>query len=147
MKVTAVAQPSPASTKNCHGWRTWSSFDRPSTGPGLAARTWLVEVAELIIDALLEGRIALDNRLACRVRRAAPFHCRKPDRGNAGAGEEIRKHPRNAVEPFVDRRAQELMTAVHGRKRFDDLVVVLAAIDLCTKLRAHFFGVAACASI
>src|SRR5579872_6773037 len=110
-KVTAVAQPSAASTKNCQGWRL------------------LVEVSELIVDALVErgvGRGRLGRRIVVLAR---PLHRREADGDGARAADQIREEPREAVEALVDRRAEHFLAAVLLHEPLDDLVVVLALLN------------------
>src|SRR5580765_5855605 len=118
MKVTAVAQPSAASTKNCQGWRP------ASVASGLS-RTGLVEVSELIVDALVESGIDRRGRRVRGVGLPRPFHRDEADRHRAGRTDQIRKQPGQTVESLVQRRAEHLFAVVLGEERLDDLVVCL----------------------
>src|SRR5204863_9973524 len=97
MNVTAVAQPRAASTKNCQGWRPASGF----------SRTFSVEVSELIVDALLEGRVDGDV-VFWRVGLARPLHGGEAERRGPRCAQQVRHQPRQAVEPLVDRRAEHI---------------------------------------
>src|SRR3954452_16658846 len=99
MKVTAVAQPSAASTKNCQGCRPCS------VGAG-----WLVEVAELIVDAFVERRF--DRRFGSLVRLARPLHGDKTNGHRAGRADQVREEPGETAETFVDRCAQHFFATV-----------------------------------
>src|SRR2546425_8909322 len=118
MKLTAVAQPSAASVKNCQGWR-------------------LVEVAELIVDALVERGIDRRGRAVGRGGLARPLHGGKRDGDRARGADQVREEPRHPVEAAVERRTEHLFRAVLRQKRLDDLVVVLALVDERGELAAH----------
>src|SRR4029077_2543213 len=82
--VTAVAQPSAARTKNCQGW---SPASPPSVvGSGLSRA--LVEVSELIVDALFERRFERGRRNGRRVRLARPLHRGEGDGDGAGRADQ-----------------------------------------------------------
>src|ERR1700730_9563360 len=124
MNVTAVAQPNAASTKNCQGW----SADAGSGFPPSRSPTLLVEVSELIVDALLEGRVGRDGFLG-RVGLARPLHGGEADRRGPGRPQNLGPQPAQPVEPCVYWRAQHFLAAVFDEKRLDDFVVSLALID------------------
>src|SRR5437868_14852669 len=95
-KVTAVAQPSAARTKNCQGCRPASELTSAPARRG----TLSVEVAELIVDPLVERGV---DRRRCGGRRLAlarPLHGRKPDRDGADGANQVRKEPGHPVEAF-----------------------------------------------
>src|SRR5580765_6376046 len=96
MKVTAVAQPSAARTKNCQGWRPASAGAAAGSG---VSRTLLVEVSELIVDALFEGGVERRG-LGRRLGLARPLHRREPDRDRAGCADQVRKQPRRRLKPW-----------------------------------------------
>src|SRR5438045_1446332 len=104
MNVTAVAQPSAASTKNCQGW---SPASAGSAASGLI-RTLLVEVSELIVDALFERGVERRGG-GRRVRLVRPLHRDEPDRDRAGGADQVREQPRQAAEALVERRAEHLL--------------------------------------
>src|SRR6185295_10976439 len=114
-KVRPVAQASAANTKNCQG-------RRPSAGPSNGGRQTesgepapagpldtLVEVAELIVETLIELRIrgggSVDRRLVVIAR---PANGSEADNDRAAGAEQIREQPREPVEALVHGRAQEL---------------------------------------
>src|SRR5262249_11858963 len=130
MNVAAVAEPSAARTKNCQG---------------------LIEVSELIVQAIFEG-VVQPRRLASPaiaggrrgVRLAAPATRRKAERRDGGGADEVRHHPRQPVEAFVERRAEHLLAAVLRDEGRDDLVVRLTLIDERRELLAHLVRRRAC---
>src|SRR5581483_353843 len=130
--VTAVAQPSPARTKNCQGWS-------PS-----ALSCLLVKVAEFIVDPFAD--VGVERRRLFVLLRAVvmrPLHRREPDRHDARRAEDVRQEPRHAIEAAIDRRLQELLAAVDADERLDDLIVGLPLVDLRAQLIAHLLRLAA----
>src|SRR5438034_11793768 len=103
MNVTAVAQPSAASTKNCQGWSPASvPAGLPSADLGAGCRTCLVEVSELIVDALFESGI--ERRCGGRgvVGLPRPLHGREADGDGAGRTHQVGEQPGEPAETFVD---------------------------------------------
>src|SRR5471030_2265472 len=115
MNVTAVAQPSAARTKNCQGSRPPRSAWRRTLPLSLAVsglgRTLLVEVSELIVDALFERGVEWRGRGGRDVLLPRPFHCREADRDRTRRADQVREYPRQAAEAAVDRSAEHLLAA------------------------------------
>src|SRR5580704_7594944 len=110
--VTAVAHASAASTKNCQGCRLVAS----------------VEVAELIVEALLESRISGARRIYSRVVTPRQPNGREAhDNGAAGANQ-IREEPRQAIESLVDRGTEDFLSAVFLDESCDDRIARLALL-------------------
>src|SRR5262245_7671559 len=117
MKVAAVAHPRAARTKNCQG---------------------LIEVSELIVQAIFEFRIVERGRRGRRRDRPArPPERRGADHDDAGRADEIREQPRHPAEALVDGRAEHLLAAVLRDERLDDLLAVLALVHQRRELLAH----------
>src|SRR5262245_20662838 len=138
MNVTAVAQPSAASTKNCHGRSTAGSELAGGLGSGFRAAGALagavsrtsIEVSELIIQSLLERGIAVAHVSGIGRRRVLP---RQPDGDEADAdraahADEIREQPGETVEALVERRAEHVLPAVALDERGDDLIARLPLV-------------------
>src|SRR3954451_14017716 len=109
MNVTAVAQPSAARTKNCQGCRPASAASVISGFP--PSPGWdLVEISELIVDALFE-RLVERRRGRRRVGLARPLHRDESDPDRAGRADQVGKQPRQPAEAPIDRRAEHLLAA------------------------------------
>src|SRR5476649_2325935 len=119
MNVTAVAQPSAASTKNCQGCSPASV--EPPVVSGFS-RTLLVEVSELIVDALFESGIERRGRRGGLVGLARPLDRGEADRDRAECADQVREQPRQAAEAPVNRRAEHLFGAVLRDECLDDRV-------------------------
>src|SRR5262249_18783142 len=134
MKVIAVAQPSAASTKNCHGCRPGSVSTRatlPSSVASTCERT-LVEVSELIVQPLVDRGVDGFAPVGIRVPGAAATrqtHGDETDRHGASRADQVRKQPGQAVEALVERCAKHLLAAVPLHEGRDDLVARLAGFD------------------
>src|SRR5207249_2337290 len=100
-------------------------------------RTFSVEIPELIVDAIVESRIDRRRCRRLRVRMTRPLDRGEADRDQTSSCDEVRQEPRDAVEAFVDRRLEELLSAIDADQRLDDGVVILVLIDLRAELRAH----------
>src|SRR5688572_6232259 len=107
---------SAARTKNCQGWRPWSARTRASSASTRLpvasgfSRTESVEVAEFIVEALVQSGIRWRKRLCLRGRRPArPADGGNPHRDGAASADEIRKQPGQAVEAAVDRGHQDVL--------------------------------------
>src|SRR5581483_9487307 len=95
-------------------------------------RSLSIEVAELIVQTRVEGRIGgrsgfgwLGPRLTPR-----PPEGRQADDERAGAGQGIREQPGETVESAVDRLRHELLAAVDRHEMRDDLIAVLSLSHL-----------------
>src|SRR5262245_21205291 len=107
MKVAAVAQPSAARTKNCHGCSCWLWV--VGCGCGLLVTrvaslvtsclrpTRSVEIAELIVQPRLDVGIDRGRRRGFGLRAARPPDGSEADHHGAGRAERIRQEPRQAV--------------------------------------------------
>src|SRR5262249_49336072 len=118
----------------------------PSARADRSRETTSVEVAELIVQAFVEGGV--DRRRRIRRRRfapARPSHGRQADHSDAAGPNQIGHEPREAVEPLIDRRRQRLLASELGDVVLDDLVVALALIDQARHLVPHRRGFAAVA--
>src|SRR5262245_49923141 len=142
MNVAAVAQPSAASTKNCHACSCWSLVAgrgcwllvTPMTSRWPARS---VEVAELIVQPRFDVGVNSLRRIGLRFGPARPPDRGKADHERARGARRVGKQPREAVEAFVDRRAKHLFGSVFRNERLDDLVVRLALIDERGELATH----------
>ena len=110
MNVTAVAQPSAGQDEELPGLKAGVGGRRSAA----ARRPCSVEVAELIVEALVERGIGAARRRRparlsrCRDQRTAT----KPTADGAAGADQVREQPRQAVEALVDRRAEQLLAAV-----------------------------------
>src|SRR5205823_2880180 len=123
ISVTAVAHASAARTKNCQGWS-----DR-SAGVSASRRTWSVEVAELIVEPLLDGGIRSGGRRRRFLLVTGPAHRGEADDEHPARAERVRHEPGQPVEALVDRGVENLLAAVLLDEDLHDLIVRLALVD------------------
>src|SRR5438876_4527668 len=138
MNVATVAQRSPAKTKKCQAWRPSpevSGFSRTSSS---------VKVSQLIVEPLVHRGVL--RRVVGRrgvVRALRPTFGDNAEAHDAGDPEEIWKEPGDSIEPAVARGGEEALVAVLHDERIDDLIVVLARVDLGEQVSAHLYALAA----
>src|SRR3954451_8756130 len=108
MNAAAVAHPSAASMKNCHGSRP--PAPRASVASCLSALS--VEIAELIVDPVVQRCVDRGSGGDALVGLPRPLHGDERNRHRAAETDEVGKHPGHAVEALVDRRAQHFLAAV-----------------------------------
>ena len=94
-KVTAVAQPRAARTKNCQGWSrpTAAGCDRSGVVSGFS-RTCSVEVPELIVEAFFEAASTARGSLGRRLAPPRPLDGREADGHGAGGADQVRETAR-----------------------------------------------------
>src|SRR5688572_19780013 len=114
MTTAAVAAASEASTKKCQGWKPRAASRWASAASG-SSRTFSIEVAELIVEprpqvGIVAGIVA--GGCAGCVLPARPAEGRDRDAGGARGSDQVRKKPREAVEPLVDRRGENGLVSV-----------------------------------
>src|SRR5947209_8366897 len=137
-KTTAVAQPSPARTKNCHGCSGESAAIGPERLSGAVA---LVEISELIVEPLVERRLDCGRRFAGgRLVVLRPSHRYRAGDHCADRADGDGEQPRQSVEAFVDRHRQRLLAAVFVHVVLNDLVFRFPLVDHPSDLAAHIGG-------
>src|SRR5919201_5591752 len=126
MNVTAVESPSAARTKKCHGCNPRSGVTRPvllfgNRSAEVAAGATrepplLVEISEFIVQTLVEFRIAGVRHvggICCgRGFAARESHGDESYTDRTPGADKIREEPRQAVESFVERSAENVLAAV-----------------------------------
>src|SRR5205823_11308606 len=138
MMTAAVADTRATSVKNCQG----RSVD--ASGAGCVGATGLIEIVQLFVEPRLKCSVFhgfFFRRDACRPPGLVD-HDDAADDGD-GARQRIREQPRQAVEAFVNRRAQKLLAAVYRHEMRQNLGLVLAQIDLRAQRVAHALRLAA----
>src|SRR5262245_54161104 len=154
--ASAVAQPRPASTKNCQGRRPSSSFDGrrssffvrtppPGSSPAKPRTGGLIEVPEFIVDPLVEIGIAAGNRRGRVLAVPRPLDGGESDGDDAEPAHRVGHEPREAIEAAVERRAERLLAAVGRDEVLPDLIPVLPEFDLLGELILHLRGLTAVA--
>ena len=102
--------------------------------PAIAGKTCSMDAIHFQAEVSKDRTIRIPDGVSVP---AGPARGDKTKEQHSRTGDGVWKHPGEAVEAFVDRRAQKLLSAVEPDECLDDFVVILALVDLRAKLSPH----------